>query len=183
MSTPLTKAYRGFNARLRSAWEHGDYNAISEALAGDVSRLIDLLHARRPLTDEDSERLTDYISRTAPRRRGAPRKEFAREAARLAETLLDQPDTLLEIAGRRGRVARDAIVKYACTEIEKKTGTHVNPEVVHDLLRRPRHRRAISEAPPGEVSRLIDLLHARRPRCHYAISRGQSTAKASTCDG
>jgi hypothetical protein len=134
----LAKAHRSSGATARSAWERDYSGAIGEALKGRTSRLIDLLRARRPLTDDDYERLADYVERTT-RGPGKPRNEAAWDAAVLARSLLDKADALFDKAGRP--LTRDEIVAFACSAVERTTGTRVGPEKVHDRLNRGRKRR------------------------------------------
>jgi hypothetical protein len=134
--TPLARAYRGYEARLRSGWEHNYDAAFDTASAGDVSRLADLLRARRPLADADFERLAEYLERTARRGRGQPQKSANKEAARLAETLLAiarKPVSLLR--------SRNKIIEAACESVNATSGPRVDSAAVHDLLRRGRSRR------------------------------------------
>jgi len=134
----LVKVIRGSDARVRTGWER-DYNgAIEAAFEGDGSRLTDLLRARRTLTDQDYERLADYIELTT-RRRGQLLKEAARSAARLARILLDRTGSLFD--EKQQPLTRDEIVKRACESAKQWTGMHVSPSEVEDLLRRPRSRR------------------------------------------
>ena len=133
VSKSLRREYRSSAAQARTAWEADYGGAIEATLEGDASRFIDLLRARRPLTDEDYERLADYIELTT-RSRGAASKEAAQEAARLARTLLD-------LAGRPGQPARDKFIAAACESAQRTTGGHVGTDEVKDLLRRIRSRR------------------------------------------
>ncbi len=134
----LVEAIRSSDALARANWER-DYNgAIEAAFEGDGSRLTDLLRARRTLTNQDYERLADYIELTT-RRRGHLPNEAARSAARLARTLLDRTSSLFDEKGQP--LTRDEIVKRACESAKKWTGMHVSPSEVEDILRRPKSRR------------------------------------------
>lgn len=133
--TPLGKALRERDADLRSAWEHDYTAAIAAALAGDAARQVDLLRARRPLTDGDFDALADYVEATAKRGRGRERNEPVHAAAQIAEAIMDV------FPGNVADEVREAVIGYACRQIERESGTAVDPEQVRDLLRRPTQRR------------------------------------------
>jgi hypothetical protein len=136
--TPLGKALRGHEAYLRSAWEHDYGAAIEAARAGVVTRLVDLLRARRPLTDDDFDLLADYVEETAKRRRGRERNDAVHDAMRLAEAIM-APE-----AGKKVRESlRAAAINAACCQIERERGAPVNPEHVRDLMKRPKARRRL----------------------------------------
>jgi hypothetical protein len=133
--TPLGKARRDHEAYLRSAWEHDYGAAIEAARSGDVARLVDLLRARRPLTDDDFDRLADYIEATAKRGRGRERNEAVHEAARLAEALMC-PE-----AGRVPDSLRSDAIEEACRQQARERDDPVDPDQLRDLLQRPKSRR------------------------------------------
>jgi len=57
--TPLGKALRWRDADLVSAWERDYGEAIKAAIAGDVTRVVNLLRAHRALGDDDFDALAD----------------------------------------------------------------------------------------------------------------------------
>jgi hypothetical protein len=154
--TPHGKAQREYDAAQRSAWDSysrsrviisGPPNArqcttveagaIAAARAGDVSRLLDLLRAHRPLAEEnDLDALADYIEATAKRGRGAPRDEPVHEAARLADAIMHIWNDY-RVSDRE----RTAAITIACGQIEGELGVVVDPERVRGLLRQPKTRR------------------------------------------
>jgi hypothetical protein len=175
------EARRVYEAALRSDWDSYlhyrvlcpnsprrkviNSGAIAAAYAGDVSRLVDCLRARKPLTPDDRRALSVYIATKAPwrwpkgladalrnqtdsdfdvladfvadkgRRRGRQRNEPVHDAARLAEVLMS-----LE-AGRTTAAVRGAFIKYACEIVSKETGAHITEEQVRDLLDHKKNRR------------------------------------------
>ena len=133
--TPLGQALRARDAYLRSAWE-ADYSAAIEAAhAGDVARLVDCLRGRKPLTDDDFERLAGYVEATAKRGRGRERNEAVHDAARLAEALIC-PE-----AGKVSDSLRTLAIETACRQVERERGAPADPEQVRDLMSRPKARR------------------------------------------
>jgi len=92
-------------AHLRSAWECDYRAAIAAARAGDPARLIDLLRAHRPPTDEDFDELADYHEVMAKHSRGRERNEAVHEAARLADIIMHMGEAEKEVWKLRRRVS------------------------------------------------------------------------------
>jgi hypothetical protein len=160
--TELGKALRHRDADLRSAWEHDYSDAIRAALAGNAARLLDLLRAhKRPvaadaLTDDDLDRLADFIEATAKRRPGGQRDAAVHEAFRLAEVIIEAimskmilgkvPTAVHKRAAARKRKVPTAVkeraVDRACAQIKRERGVEVDQESVLDLFNRSKKRRA-----------------------------------------
>jgi hypothetical protein len=103
----LGEAIRVREARARSEWEDDYAGAVEAALAGDPARLVDMLHARRPLTDDDFDQLTRFVS-TKLRRRLWPDWLADAICKRPAGLDYDLLAGLVEKLGRRrGRVHDD----------------------------------------------------------------------------
>ena len=140
--TELGKALRERDADLRSGWEHDYSGAIRAAFAGDTARLLDLLRAhRRPvmadaLTNDDLDRLADFLEVTAKRPPGRGRDPAVHAAGRIAETLLST------MGGKVPAALRERAIEKACAQAGREYGVPVDKERVHDLLRRPKKRRA-----------------------------------------
>ena len=139
--------------------------AIEAARAGDVRRLVDCLRGRKPLTDDDRNRLADYIATRARRRYWPPElvcalsklptdydwlADFVEDVGRRRGGVLDAPvhraARLAEvfISLVRGRVpapVRTAMIARACEIEGDETGIVIDPECVRDLLNRPQARR------------------------------------------
>ena len=104
------------DAYLRSAWEHDYASALKEAGTGKVARLVDLLRAKRVLTEPYFDDLADYIETTA--------KVFHRQrnvsvhrAANLAEVFL------MTAPSRSGRGSNQIVkeaIEMACEQIERR---------------------------------------------------------------
>lgn len=137
--------------------------AIAAARAGDVTRLVDCLRGRKPLTDGDRLSLAAYIATKAPPRRWLEG---------LGDALLTKTDAdydiladFIEKIGRgRGRqrngpvhtatrlaavlmsvgLIKDAAIKRACEMVSEEAGTPIGDEQVRDLLDRPKKRRRSS---------------------------------------
>jgi hypothetical protein len=104
--TEIGKARREREARLRSGWD-AYTAAIEVAGRGDASRLVDLLRARRPLTDDDFDRLTPFFS-TRLRRRRWPDWLADALCKRPVELPYDRLTALADRLGRRrGRMHND----------------------------------------------------------------------------
>ena len=112
--TPRGKAIRERDADLRSGWERDYGAAITAALGGDTARLIDLLRAHRLLTDEDFDRLADYVEATAKRPRGRERDEVVHEAANIAEAIM--------AAFGRSEPVRTGAIMVGCKQVERTRG-------------------------------------------------------------
>ena len=132
--TPLGKAIRQRGARLRSGWEHDYGGAIADARRNNVARLVDCLRAHKPLTDDDFDRLADYVEMTAKRRRGREQDKDVHDAAQYAENLMAM------IGGKVSASVRTRVIEFTCKQFERE-GRPVDSERVRDLLSRPRSRR------------------------------------------
>jgi hypothetical protein len=142
--------------------------AIEAARAGDVRRLVDCLRGRKPLTDDDRNRLVDYIATRARRRYWPPElvcalsklpteekdydwlADFVGAVGRRRGGVLDAPvhraARLAEVFTSlvRGRVpapVRTAMIERACEIEGDEAGIVIDPERVHDLLKHPKARR------------------------------------------
>jgi hypothetical protein len=160
-------ARRVYEAELRSGWDNYR-GAIAAARAGDVSRLVDCLRGRKPLTDGDYELLAAYIARKVRRRRwpaelvcalsGAPTDdadfdllaELVESAGRAPGGMLDEPvhraarlaEVLMSlVSGRIPAAMRTAMIELACEIESDDADVAINPEQVRDLLNRPKARR------------------------------------------
>jgi len=149
----LRAAIRQRDADARSGWDTYA-GAIADALKSSNSyekdmsewhawnrnkafRLIELLHARRPLTDDDYDVWIKYFETTA-RGPGRERDEAVHDAARLAEALMELR------RAERGKVSdgdRALAIAAACKIQNEREGRPVQPERVRDLLSRPKSRR------------------------------------------
>jgi hypothetical protein len=162
----LGHARRVYEAELRSGWD--DYaGALAAARAGYVSRLADLLRARRKLYATDYHHLIDYIL-TKLRRRCWPEWLVEAVSKLPTEQTYDRLADLVEALGRRqgrmfdapvhraarlaevmltvvpGKVPdelRDSMIVYACEIEGDEADVAIDPEQVRELLRRPRARR------------------------------------------
>jgi len=142
--------------------------AIEAARAGDVRRLVDCLRGRKPLTDDDHNRLVAYIAGRARRRYWSPElvcalnklpteekdydwlADFVETVGRRRGGVLDAPvhraarlaEVLMSLV--RGRVpapVRTAMIECACEIEGDEAGIVIDPERVRDLLNRPQARR------------------------------------------
>jgi hypothetical protein len=173
-------ARRVYEAQQRSGWDAYytvragprliQAGAIEAARAGDVRRLVDCLRGRKPLTDDDRNRLVDYIATRARRRYWPPELVCALSKLPTEEKDYDWLADLVEAVGRRrggvldapvhraarlaevfislvlvrGRVparVRTAMIERACEIEGDETGIDIDPERVHDLLKHPQARR------------------------------------------
>jgi uncharacterized protein YozE (UPF0346 family) len=166
--TDLGRALRDRDAYLRSGWEKNYRGAIEATHAGDTSRLIDLLHAHRPLNNDDFDKLADYLETKGKRGRNRlvdllrARKpldddDFDKIAGYVGTTAKRRrgrsrneavhkaarlAETIMKM--HKGRVPnehRTASIKAACDQIKREIGEPVDQEAVRDLLNRPRKRR------------------------------------------
>jgi len=134
--TPLGKALRWRDADLVSAWERDYGEAIKAAIAGDVTRVVNLLRAHRALGDDDFDALADYLEATA--KHGHRRRDATvHQAARMAEMVLD-----IYPGSRKPDSVRARAIDIACKQMERETGEVVESERVRDLLNRPKRRRS-----------------------------------------
>jgi hypothetical protein len=162
----LGKARRVYEAELRSGWDSYP-GAIEAARRGNVSRLVDCLRARKPLTDcvsfvdfiamklpwraperkwlaaalhSQSEADYDALADFADKvglRRGRQNNAPVHSAARLAEVLLGL------IGTRISATVRKAVIGYACNVVSKEVGAPVSAGQVCSLLDQRRQRRKI----------------------------------------
>ena len=88
------------NLRRRSALGMDSYEgAIAAARAGNVDRLVDCLRARKPMSDDDRDRLAGYIATRLRRRLWSP--ELVRALGPPTEDDYDLLADLVERTGRR----------------------------------------------------------------------------------
>lgn len=128
----VARAYRDYEARLRSAFESGYGRAIEETRRDKPARLLDLLRAHRALSDGDFDNLADWVE-VVTRKPGRKRDEPLHETARLIDTLIGPR--------RLSRKGRRAVVDYASESTERTRGVRVDPDDVRGLRRRGRARR------------------------------------------
>jgi hypothetical protein len=159
-------ARRIYEAELRSGWDTYA-GALVAARAGDVSRLVDLLRARRTLYATDYHHLIDYIL-TKLRRQCWPNWLKDAVSKLPTEATYDQLADFIAVVGRRpggvldepvhraarlaevlmtlvpGKVPaelRTAMIEHACEIESNEAGVAIDPERVRDLLNRPKTRR------------------------------------------
>ena len=100
------KARQIYAADLRSGWDSYE-GAIAAARAGNVDRLVDCLRARKPMSDDDRDRLAGYIATRLRRRLWSP--ELVRALGPPTEDDYDLLADLVERTGRRrGGVSDEA---------------------------------------------------------------------------
>jgi hypothetical protein len=160
-------ARRVYEAQQRSGWD-AYAGAIEAARAGDVRRLVDCLRGRKPLTDDDRNRLVAYIATRARRRYWSPEEVRALSKLPTEEKDYDWLADFVEAIGRRrggvldapihraarlaevfislvrGRVpapVRTAMIERACEIEGDEAGIVIDPERVRDLLNHPQARR------------------------------------------
>jgi hypothetical protein len=98
-------------------------------------RLVKLLRAYRPLTDDDFDALADLFEMML-RGRGRERDEDVHDAARLAETIM----MAIRKGGKASAEAPTEAITIACAQLARE-GRPVSEERMRDLLSRPRSRR------------------------------------------
>lgn len=178
----LGEARRVYEAALRSAWDEYRHitvkragerivktsdGAIAAARAGNVTRLVDCLRGRKPLTNDDCIALTAFIAARLPRRRWPKRlsdalrdrtdddygvladfvEKIGRRRGRQRNELVHDTARLAEVLVSTGLAKGDAI-ELACKIVSKETDkiddeekTHDLSMKVHDLLHQAMHRR------------------------------------------
>jgi hypothetical protein len=181
----LGHARRVYEAGLRSGWDsyhtvRADISgpsrqvttveggAIAAARTGNVGRLVDCLRARKPMTDDDRDRLAAYLATKLRRRRWPP--ELVRALSRSpTEDDYDLLADCVEATGRqRGRVldepahraarlaevlmslvrghirgrdkVRDAMIERACEIEGDESGVAIDHDRVRNLLLHPKAR-------------------------------------------
>jgi hypothetical protein len=164
----LGKARQVCDAAMRSGWD--DYpGAIAAAREGNVSRLVDCLRGRKPLTDADRDRLAAYIATKVRRRRWPPElvRALSKPPTLVTEDDYDLLADIVERTGRRpggmfdepahraarlaevllslmpGRVSgaiRTALIERACEIEGDDIGVEIDPERVRNLLDHKRAR-------------------------------------------
>jgi DNA-binding phage protein len=113
--TKLGKAIRHRDADMVSARDNYS-GAIEAAYAGDMTRLLNLLWARRELTGDEFDQLADLIEAMAKRKRGRGRNTVTHEAAKIAEAfdqLLADGDPDMSPDDRRSVAANKAVEQIA----------------------------------------------------------------------
>jgi hypothetical protein len=124
--TPLGRARRAHEAEARTAWEPNYRGAINEARRGKVTRLTQLLIARRPLDDADFDLLAAFL-RDKFRKPGGQLKDLPHRVALLALALKD--------AGIKDycKAALDAIMR----EVDEPVDRDAILEAALTLIRNP----------------------------------------------
>jgi hypothetical protein len=159
-------ARRISEAALRSAWDKYE-GAIEAAHAGKVNRLVDCLRGRKPMTDDDRDRLASYCARKIRRRLWPPKlvralsrpliendydllADLVEAVGRRPGGVLDEPvhravrlaEVLLSLLPNRAPAAmRTALIEYACEVEGAESGVVIDPDRVCDRLNRPKTRR------------------------------------------
>jgi hypothetical protein len=160
----LGKARQIYAAEKRSGWDryHG---AIAAACAGNVSRLVDCLRARKPLMDSDHDLLMAYIAARLRRRRWPPElvralcrppteddfdllADLVERTGRRPGGVFDAPahraarmvEVLLSLRRRVPAAIRNAVIDYACEIEGYESGVTIDPDRVRNLLDHPKAR-------------------------------------------
>ena len=97
------QARERYEARLRSGWDCYA-NAIAAAYKGDTDRLVDCLHARKPLADGDLDGLVNYIGKKRRRRCWPPRLVLALSRPPTADDYDLLAHLVAEVGRKRGGI-------------------------------------------------------------------------------
>jgi hypothetical protein len=161
----LGKERQIYEAKLRSGWD-GYAGAIATARDGNVSRLVDCLRGRKPLTDDDRHCLASYIATKARRRRWpmwleralteSPTEadydllaDLVERTGRGPGRVFDEPAhhaarlarVILSMwPGRKPEALRYAVIEHACAIVGNESGAVIDPERVRNMLDHPKSR-------------------------------------------